>query len=118
MARAAGHLGGALKYAFLIATSVWWCFRWYGGRTSAKSTQEIYQIRSGCRRRSPVPLLRILRRKENYSKAWVESGFRKYFGNSVKVVLISLAGILALGAMAAYALAVRVQRGIWSTTCS
>ena len=105
--RAAGHIGGALKYAFLIGYlcivvfPMVWVFY-----TSAKSTQEIYKNPFGLPKAITQPNAQNLSAvKENYSKAWVESGFSKYFGNSVKVVLISLAGILALGAMAAYALA-------------
>ena len=41
---------------------------------------------------------------ENYTKAWVGSGFSAYFWNSLKVVSISLALILLLGSMAAYCL--------------
>lgn len=41
----------------------------------------------------------------NFVNAWVKSQFSDFFSNSVVVTSISLAGILALGAMAAYALA-------------
>lgn len=41
----------------------------------------------------------------NFSKAWVDSGFSRYFINSVIVTVLSLAGVLAVSAMAAYALA-------------
>jgi ABC-type glycerol-3-phosphate transport system permease component len=107
MDRLPGHIGGLLKYGFLVAYlcvvvfPMVWVFY-----TSAKSTQEIYKNPFGL----PAAVTRpgaesFATVKENYSKAWVGSGFSKYFGSSVKVVLISLAGILALGAMAAYALA-------------
>ena len=43
--------------------------------------------------------------RENYEKAWVKSGFERFFVNSVIVTGISLAGILAISAMAAYVLA-------------
>lgn len=42
---------------------------------------------------------------ENYSRAWRESRFGEYFLNSVLVTTASVALIVALGAMAAYALA-------------
>lgn len=41
----------------------------------------------------------------NYRAAWVESGFSNYLMNSVVVTALSLLGILALGVMAAYAIA-------------
>jgi ABC-type glycerol-3-phosphate transport system permease component len=74
--------------------------------TSAKSTREIYRNPFGLPRvlthpsRSAISALR-----ENYRKAWVQSHFSRYFINSLKVVSVSLALILMLGAMAAYALA-------------
>lgn len=43
--------------------------------------------------------------KDNFSKAWVKSRFSQFFLNSIIVVSISLAGILALAAMASYVLA-------------
>ena len=107
MQRAAGHLGGTLKYLFLIAYlcivvfPMVWVFY-----TSMKSTQEIFKNPFGL----PQAVVRPGKATfavvaDNYSRAWVESGFSKYFWNSVKVVIISLAGTLALGAMAAYVLA-------------
>lgn len=41
----------------------------------------------------------------NFRNAWVESNFSRYFVNSVIVTVISLAGILGVGSLAAYALA-------------
>jgi ABC-type glycerol-3-phosphate transport system permease component len=41
----------------------------------------------------------------NFRSAWVESNFSRYFLNSVLVTGFSLAGILGLGSLAAYALA-------------
>lgn len=41
----------------------------------------------------------------NYSRAWVDSGFSRYFVNSVIVTGAALAGILATAAMASYVLA-------------
>lgn len=41
----------------------------------------------------------------NFEKAWVDSGFSRYFVNSLIVTGASLAGILALAAMASYAIA-------------
>jgi ABC-type glycerol-3-phosphate transport system permease component len=105
--RAAAYAGGALKYGVLIlylcivVFPMVWVFY-----TSAKSTQEIYKNPFGLPRAITRPSAQNLASvRTNYGKAWVESGFSRYFGNSVKVVLISLAGILALGAMAAYVLA-------------
>ena len=43
--------------------------------------------------------------KTNYTKAWVESNFSRFFWNSVLVTSCSLIGILSLGSMAAYVLA-------------
>src|SRR5688500_941687 len=107
MQRAAGHFGGTIKYLFLIAYlcivvfPMVWVFY-----TSMKSTQEIYKNPFGL----PQAITRPNKTNfavvaDNYSRAWVGSGFSKYFWNSVKVVLISLGGIVVLGAMAAYVLA-------------
>lgn len=41
----------------------------------------------------------------NYENAWVKSNFSQFFINSVIVTTVSLAGIILLGAMAAYVLA-------------
>lgn len=43
--------------------------------------------------------------RDNYTKAWVESHFSAFFLNSVIVTLTSLAGVLAISAMASYVLA-------------
>lgn len=43
--------------------------------------------------------------RQSFRRAWVDSGFQTYFFNSVLVTALSLAGILALGAMAAYPIA-------------
>lgn len=96
-----------LRYVALVTWLVAVCFPmiWLL-YTSAKSTREIYQNPFGLPRlvtrpsaASAAPLV------ENYRKAWVGSGFSRYFVNSAKVVAISLALILALGSMAAYVLA-------------
>lgn len=42
---------------------------------------------------------------DNYKAAWVKSHFSRFFVNSVFVTIVSLAGILAVSAMAAYVLA-------------
>lgn len=44
-------------------------------------------------------------RTENYAKAWREAQFGGYLFNSLLVTTVSVAGIVLLGAMAAYALA-------------
>ncbi|MDZ4858212.1 MAG: carbohydrate ABC transporter permease [Candidatus Hydrogenedentes bacterium] len=43
--------------------------------------------------------------KNNYTKAWIESRFQRYFFNSILVTSISLLGIIGFGAMASYVLA-------------
>ncbi len=43
--------------------------------------------------------------KANYAKAWVQSNFSGYFGNSLVVTACALFGVLAAGSMAAYVLA-------------
>jgi len=50
----------------------------------------------------PTPLEGM---KGNFTKAWVKSHFSLFFVNSVLVVSVSLVGILALSAMAAYVIA-------------
>lgn len=74
--------------------------------TSAKDTKEIFQ------RPFALPLAVTHPGPEtsgafvhNYRNAWTESHFSSFFGNSLYVVSISLALILALGAMTAYVLA-------------
>jgi len=96
-----------LKYLFLTAylvavvfPMVWVLY------TSAKSTQEIYQNPLGLPKVITAPsstTVGVL--VDNYRRAWVGSHFSSYFFNSIKVVGISLALILLLGSMAAYALA-------------
>lgn len=49
--------------------------------------------------------------RNNFHNAWIESGFSTFFVNSVLVTALSLAGILAFGAMAAYVLARYSFRG-------
>lgn len=49
--------------------------------------------------------------KQNFTTAWVKSNFSSYFYNSVIVTGISLAGILAISAMAAYVIAKFEFRG-------
>jgi ABC-type glycerol-3-phosphate transport system permease component len=41
----------------------------------------------------------------NYIEAWEDASFSKYFGNSVKIVLISLSGQIVFSVLAAYAFA-------------
>ena len=74
--------------------------------TSAKSTQEIYKNPFGPPAAIVRPSARTARPMvENFQKAWVGSRFSRYFVNSAKVVVVSLALLLLLGSMAAYALA-------------
>ncbi|NUL83221.1 MAG: carbohydrate ABC transporter permease [Armatimonadetes bacterium] len=88
-------------YLIAVAYPMIWVFY-----TSGKTTQQIYQdpfglpaVVSSPSAKTAEPL------KENFGKAWVESGFSDYILNSVKVVSISLFLVLLLGSMAAYALA-------------
>ncbi len=92
-----------LLMAYLVAVvfPLVWVFY-----TSAKSTQEVYANPFGLPKAVTAPSAANVRPLvANYSKAWVKSRFRDYFLNSLKVVGISLALVLALGSMAAYALA-------------
>lgn len=74
--------------------------------TSAKSTQEIYKNPFGLPQVITAPSAETAETlADNYRRAWVDSHFGSYFVNSIKVVLISLALILLLGSMSAYALA-------------
>ncbi len=51
-----------------------------------------------------LPLAPADAAKANFTNAWVASHFKDYFVNSVLVTTVSLLGILAIGAMTAYAL--------------
>ncbi len=74
--------------------------------TSAKSTQEIYRNPFGLPKVMTAPDRESVQTlADNYSRAWTGSHFSRYFVNSVKVVTISLALILVLSSMSAYALA-------------
>lgn len=74
--------------------------------TSLKTTREVtknpFGIPSSITQPSAKTFQVIV---DNYSNAWVGSNFSAYFGNSVKVVTISLFLILLLGSMSAYSLA-------------
>jgi ABC-type glycerol-3-phosphate transport system permease component len=88
---------------YLAAVVFPMCWVFY---TSAKDTREIYKSPFGLPRAVTAPSAATLRVPiSNYSRAWVGSHFETYFFNSVKVVTISLALILLIGGMAAYALA-------------
>ncbi len=65
------------------------------GLSAFKNTREIFQ--------NPFGLPDVWR-WENFARVWVEAKFALYFRNSVVVTLASVAVILALGAMAGYAL--------------
>lgn len=104
---AGGVVWNALRYALLCAyllavvLPLLWVLT-----TSAKSTQQIYKDPFGLPRVLTAPSRETARPLlNNYRKAWVESRFSRYFLNSVFVVGVSLALILLLGSMAAYALA-------------
>lgn len=107
MNRIASRALQVLRYAFLLTYLACVVFPMFWVLyTSAKSTREIYRNPFGLPRvlthpsRASVAALRA-----NYRKAWVQSHFSRYFVNSLKVVSTSLALILLLGSMAAYALA-------------
>lgn len=104
--RSAGSLARAVRAAllacYLCAVVFPMCWLLY---TSAKSTRELYSNPLGLPRLLTAPSAAGWRTLAgNYSRAWVGSGFSHYFLNSIKVVGISLALILLLGSMAAYAL--------------
>jgi len=65
------------------------------GLSAFKTTQEIFQ--------NPVGLPASWR-LDNFSRVWVQAHFAQYFRNSVVVTVASVVIILALGAMAVYAL--------------
>ncbi len=65
------------------------------GLSAFKTTREIFQNPFG---------LPIVWRLENFTRVWVQAHFALYFRNSVVVTLASIVIILALGAMAGYAL--------------
>lgn len=65
------------------------------GLSAFKSTREIFQNPFG---------LPTVWRLENFTRVWVEARFALYFRNSVVVTVASILIILALGAMAGYAL--------------
>ena len=107
MGRLVGGLGRGVRSALLASwlLAVVLPMLWVLG-TSAKSTQEIYRNPFG----PPAALVRPSTSTakpmvENFRKAWVGSNFSRYFVNSAKVVVLSLAVLLLLGSMAAYALA-------------
>ncbi|MFY7953692.1 MAG: carbohydrate ABC transporter permease [Armatimonadaceae bacterium] len=107
MGRLIAGLGKGLRTGLL---AVWFLavvlpMLWVLG-TSAKSTQEIYKNPFG----PPAAIVRPSAETakplvDNFRKAWVGSKFSGYFVNSAKVVVVSLALLLLLGSMAAYALA-------------
>ena len=80
-------------YLVLVAYPMVWV-----GYTSLKEDREIF--------RDPFALPSVSDLHwENYSKTWVEARFSQYFLNSLTVTTVSVAGVLLLGTMAAYALA-------------
>lgn len=88
-------------YLIIVIFPMVWVFY-----TSAKNTQQIYQSPFGLPKivthwtaQAAQPLL------NNYHRAWVDNHFSLYLWNSMKVVSISLVGILLLGSMTAYVLA-------------
>ena len=81
------------SYLVLVAYPMVWV-----GYTSLKEDREIF--------RDPFSLPSMSELHwENYSKTWVEARFSQYFLNSLVVTTASVAGVLLLGTMAAYALA-------------
>jgi N-acetylglucosamine transport system permease protein len=107
-------IGKTAKYVILLAwlaavvLPILWVFS-----NSVRSSQEIFENSFGLPwlvTGSPyadepsVPTPEEAARR-NFEKAWTESNFQQFFVNSVIVTGLSLAGILALGALASYALA-------------
>lgn len=86
-------------FAALLGYAVWVVFPMvWVAYSSLKADQEIF------RDTFALPRLEALR-TENYANAWREAQFGEYFFNSVLVTTCSVALIVMLGAMAAYALA-------------
>ncbi len=99
-ARAARNLGKSLCYLILTAwfLAVTLPFLWVF-TTSMRSTEEIFRSPFG------FPADAIGSFTTNYSKAWIESGFSKYFVNSLTVVFTTLGLIGVFACPAAYVLA-------------
>lgn len=80
----------------------------WAGMSSLRSAQEFVQNPFGLpwlfTGNAPEGVDPVASMQENYRKAWIESGFSKYFLNSVHVTTLSVFGVLALGSMAAYVL--------------
>ncbi len=75
---------------------------------SLRSTQEVYENPFGIPwviTGSPHDDDAVTSATRNYTKAWVDSGFSRYFINSLIVTGVSLIGILATASMASYAIA-------------
>lgn len=92
--------GGSLPHrtavAALLGYSVWLLLPMvWVAYSSLKSDEAIF--------REPLALPHSLH-AENYTRAWGQAHFGTYFGNSVIVTAASVALIVGLGAMAAYAL--------------
>ncbi len=99
MSRPALRLSSGLIFAVLLGYAAWVIYPMlWVAYSSLKTDEAIF--------REPFALpaaggLQV----ENYSQAWREARFGDYFLNSVQVTAASVALIVALGAMAAYALA-------------
>ena len=94
------YLGKALCYLVLIAwlMAVTLPFLWVLS-TSLRSTEEIFQSPFG------LPRDAFGSFETNYSKAWIQSGFSRYFLNSLMVVSSTLVLIGIFACPTAYALA-------------
>jgi ABC-type glycerol-3-phosphate transport system permease component len=89
----------SVAFAALLGYSAWLLFPMvWVGYSSLKSDEAIF------RDTFALPLAKSLQ-TDNYTHAWSEAHFGSYFLNSVIVTTTSVALIVALGAMAAYALA-------------
>jgi ABC-type glycerol-3-phosphate transport system permease component len=104
-------MNALLKYGFLYPVLLLWLAAvtaplvWVAGN-SLRSNQEFVQNPFG----APWVIMEqseeaIDAVKQNYRNAWIESGFSRYFFNSVLVTGVALLGVLAFGAMASYVLA-------------
>jgi ABC-type glycerol-3-phosphate transport system permease component len=93
------RISRSLAVAALLGYSAWLIFPMvWVAYSSLKGDDQIF------RHPFALPALSGLR-TDNYARAWSEAHFGEYFLNSVIVTASSVALILALGSMAAYALA-------------
>ena len=106
--------GSLLAWLLAVVLPLVWVFG-----NSVRSSQEIFENPFGApwllvgspHADSPDVPTPWQAAKQNFTTAWVKSHFSSFFWNSMIVTGVSLAGILAISAMAAYALAKFPFRG-------